>query len=61
MAARHIHFLYLKITLGPTYIGQWRMAHCLSYLENLGFCVMGFYNFGFNAQKEVIQLDVLCV
>lgn len=61
LAAGRIRVLYLEIILGPTYVGQWGMGQYLSYLESLGFCVAGLYNFTYGAQRELIQLDALCI
>jgi len=61
LKAGRVRVLYLEIIIGPTYVGQWGMGQYLSYLENLGFRVMGLYNFAYGAQRELIQLDALCV
>lgn len=61
LAAGRVRVLYLEIILGPTYVGQWGMGQYLSYLESLGFRVAGLYNFAYGAQRELIQLDALCV
>jgi hypothetical protein len=61
LAVGRVRVLYLEIILGPTYVGQWGMGQYLSYLESLGFRVAGLYNCAYGAQRDLIQLDVLCV
>lgn len=61
LGAGRVRVLYLEIILGPTYVGQWEMGEYLSYLESMGFRVAGLYNFAYGAQRELIQLDALCV
>jgi len=61
LEAGRVRVLYLEIIVGPTYVGQWGMGQYLSYLESLGFRVAGLYNFAYGAQRELIQLDALCV
>lgn len=61
LASGRVRVLYLEIIVGPTYVGQWGLGQYLSHLESLGFRVAGLYNFAYGAQRELIQLDALCV
>jgi FkbM family methyltransferase len=61
LSAGRVRVLYLEIILEPTYVGQWATGQYLSYLESMGFRLVGLYNFAYSSKRELIQLDALCV